>query len=259
MTRSFEKVGMLRLREPIRKANRLAALSMTGALRMTLGMVIVGMWLGLASCPVSMAQQGAATGEPLMVRTTSLPNGYVGQEYEAKLTASGGILPLEWELKEGSLPPGMSLHEEGDLIGVPSEAGEFHFTVTVKDSGRPGQEKAQKLELVVVKALFLKWGTYPTVNGRRVEGSVLVSNQTDADFDLTVIVVAVDENGRATALGYQHFPLRKDTSELEIPFGDNLARGSYQINVDAVGESGTATIYRARLAPKERLVVAAGP
>ena len=63
-----------------------------------------------------------------------------------------------------------------------------------------------------------------------------VSNSTERDFDLTVVIVAVDESGRATALGYQHFPLKKDTAELEIPFGENLARGSYQINVDAVGE-----------------------
>jgi hypothetical protein len=183
----------------------------------------------------------------------------VGQEYETKLTAKGGILPLKWEVKAGSLPPGVSLHQEGDLIGVPSEPGEFRFTVTLSDSGRPAYEKDQELTLTVVTPMFLQWGKYPAVNGRRAEGSILVSNQTEGDFDLTVIVVAVDENGRATALGYQHFPLKKNTNQMEIPFGGDLPRGSYQINVDAVGESGTATIYRARLAPKERFAVTVGP
>ena len=246
-------LGTLRLRS----GQATSARSGCGRLGMTKLLKAMS-WL-LVLCAVCAAQQGGATGEPITVQTTSIPKGYVAQQYETALTAKGGITPLKWEVKEGSLPPGVSLHSEGVLVGVPSEAGEFSFTVTVKDSGRPAHEKEQKLVLVVVAPMFLQWGKYPTVNGRRAEGSVVVSNQTERDFDLTVIVVAVDENGRATALGYQHFPLKKNTSALEIPFGENLAHGSYQINVDAVGESGTATIYRARLAPKERLVVAEGP
>jgi hypothetical protein len=218
--------------------------------------VVMGLMVASVTC---IAQQGGAIGEPLIVQTTSLPKGYVGQKYEAALTAQGGILPLKWELKEGSLPPGISLHSEGVILGVPSEPGEFSFMVTVKDSGRPAYERAQKLTLTVVTPMFVQWGKYPTMNGRRAEGSVLVSNQTNADFDLTVIVVAVDENGRATALGYQHFPLKKNTAQIEVPFGENLAPGSYQMNVDAVGELAPATIYRARLVPKERFAAVGEP
>jgi hypothetical protein len=215
--------------------------------------------LVVALCAACAAQQGGAIGEPLIIQSTSVPKGFVGQQYEAALRAKGGITPLRWEMKEGSLPPGMSLHSEGDLIGVPGEAGEYSFTVTVTDSGRPAYQRDQKLVLVVAKPLFLQWGKYPTVNGQRVEGSVVVSNSTEQDFDLTVVMVAVDENGRATALGYQRFPLKKNTTALEIPFGENLAHGNYQINVDAVGEVPPVTIYRARLAPKEPLAVAEGP
>jgi len=249
------KGEILRLRTPIREANRRTALRMTRWMGLWLGLALQGMGL----CGACAAQQGGATGEPLIVQTTSLRKAYVGQQYETSLTAKGGILPLKWEVKEGSLPPGISLHSEGVVIGVPAEAGEFQFTVTVSDSGKPAYQKDQKLALVVVKPLFLQWGKYPTVNGRRAEGSVVVSNETEGDFDLTVVIVAVDENGRATALGYQHFALKKNTTAWEIPFGETLAHGSYQINVDAVGESGTATIYRARLAPKERFAVAEGP
>lgn len=218
--------------------------------------VVVGLMVASSACA---AQQGGATGEPIVVQTTSLPKGYVAQQYETALGAKGGITPLKWELKEGSLPPGVNLHSEGVIIGVPTEAGEFTFTLTVSDSGRPAYQIDQKLVLVVVKPLFLEWGKYPTVNGRRAEGSVVVSNSTERDFDLTVVIVAVDENGRATALGYQHFPLKKNTTQMEIPFGENLAQGNYQINVDAVGELPPATIYRARLVPQAPLVVAAGP
>jgi len=218
--------------------------------------VVVGLMVASLAC---VGQQSGATGEALVVQTSSVPKAFVGQRYETNLTAKGGITPWKWEIKEGSLPPGMSLHSEGVLLGVPSEAGEFSFTVTVTDSGRPAYQRDQKLVLAVVKQMFLQWGKYPTVNGRRAEGSVVVSNQTERDFDLTMVIVAVNEDGRATALGYQHFSLKKNTTAMEIPFGENLAHGSYQINVDAVGESGPATIYRARLAPKEPLVVAEGP
>ena len=88
----------------------------------------------------------------------------------------------------------------------------------------------------------------------------MVSNQTEQDFDLTVIMVAVNETGRATAIGYQHFPLKKNTTSLEIPFGENLPQGTYEINVDAVAEvAATNSIYRARLVPKERFQVLQGP
>jgi putative Ig domain-containing protein len=241
---------MLRLRQPIRKANRLAALSMT---------LWIGMAVGLALCGICVAQQGGATGTPITVQTTSVPKGYVGQPYEAQMLAQGGITPLKWVVSSGSLPTGMSLHLEGVLTGVPRQVGEFSFTVTVSDSGNPAYQRQQQLTLTVVTPLFLEWGKYPVVNGGRIEGSVLVSNQTNGEFDLTVIVVAVNEDGRATALGYQHIPIKKNTTAQEIPFGENLPPGSYQVNVDGVGESAPATIYRTRLVPKERFTVVTEP
>jgi hypothetical protein len=93
-----------------------------------------------------------------------------------------------------------------------------------------------------------------------LEGSILVSNQTEQDFDLTTIMMAVNEIGRATAIGYQRLTLKKDSADLEIPFGDNLPPGSYELNVDAVAEvAANHSIYRVRLAPKEGFHVQEGP
>jgi hypothetical protein len=167
---------------------------------------------------------------------------------------------LKWEVTEGSLPAGIALHGDGELAGTPTETGEFRFTVTVTDSGKPAYQRSQQLSLTVVSPLMAQWGSYPKVNGQRLEGSILVSNQTDRDFDLTVIVVAVNAIGRATAIGYQHFPLKKNTDGTEIPFGDNLPSGSYELNVDAVAEvAATNSIYRVRLVPKERFQIQEGP
>jgi hypothetical protein len=206
------------------------------------------------------AQQGAATGEPLIVKTTSLPKAYLKQHYETHLEARGGITPLRWEVTEGALPEGVLLARDGVLSGVPTETGEFRFTVTVTDGGRPAAQRNQQLVLTVVAPLMAQWGRYPKITGRRLEGSIIVSNQTEQDFDLTAIMMAVNETGRATAIGYQRIALKKGTTSLELPFGENLPQGSYELNVDAVAEvAATNSIYRARLVPKERFQMLQGP
>jgi hypothetical protein len=216
--------------------------------------------LQLVAAGLAYAQQGGATGEPLVVQTSSLPKAYVRQPYKTLLVARGGILPLKWEVTDGALPAGLTLLREGTLTGTPADTGQFRFTVKVTDGGNPAYERKQELVLLVVAPLMVQWGRYPAINGRRIEGSVKVSNQTEHDFDLTVIVVAVDENGRATAVGYQRFELKKDVADFEIPFGENLAHGVYELNLDAVAEvAATNSIYRARLVPKEKFRVQEGP
>jgi hypothetical protein len=206
------------------------------------------------------AQQAGATGEPLVVKTPSLARGFLRQPYQFQLQAEGGIKPLVWQLERGPLPPGLKLSEDGVLSGNPSLNGEFEFTVSVTDSGKPSSTRSQDLVLDVVVPLLVEWGQYPKVNGQRIEGSIKVSNQTGEDFDLTMIVLAVNEIGRATAIGYQHFTLKQDTFELELPFGENLSSGGYKINVDVVGEVAESNrIYRSRLASRRALQVLLGP
>jgi hypothetical protein len=213
----------------------------------------------LAASPLH-AQQGAASGPPLSVVTTSLPKAFLHQPYRQELLAEGGITPLRWEVTEGSLPNGMMLSSNGVLSGAPETSGDFRFTVTVTDSGKPAVQRNQPLVLHVVTPLSIEWSRYPVVNGQKVEGAVKVSNSTDQDFDLTVVVVAVNEIGRATALGYQHFSLKRATEDFEITFSQNLPFGSYEVNADAVGEVASANaIYRARLVTRERLQVRQEP
>jgi hypothetical protein len=208
----------------------------------------------------SVAQQGAAVGEPLSVQTTTLPKAYLRQEYRFQLQAQGGIVPLNWEVTGGSLPQGMALNGDGLLNGVPSERGQFRFVVTVSDSGKPARQLNRELVLQVLAPLLVEWSRYPRVTGQRVECAVKVFNQTEQDFDLTVIVLAVNEIGRATAVGYQHFTLKRNTADLELSFGENVPRGMYEVNVDVVGELQPAnTIYLARLVTGERLQVQLGP
>src|SRR5438876_600216 len=135
----------------------------------------------------SLSQQGAAAGEPLAIHTVSLPKALLRQQYRFELRAEGGISPLQWEVTGGSMPDGLALGPDGVLIGVPIETGDFRFTVTVTDSGKPAHEKSQELTLLVVAPLLLQWGRLPKINGQRLECALRLANQTAQDFALTVI------------------------------------------------------------------------
>lgn len=182
---------------------------------------------------------------------------YPGERYEVHLRATGGVPSLRWRLETGALPPGIKLEDHGLLFGAADRTGEFQFTVSVTDSG---QHTVQKQFLIRVRsAMTLTWKAAAHVSGNRIEGSVDVSNTTPDDIDLTFIVVAVAPNGRATAIGYQHFSLKKGTHEKELPFGETLPHGGYVVHVDAVGEVPPRNlIYHERM-QTETLQVTVGP
>jgi hypothetical protein len=67
----------------------------------------------------------------LAIVTGTLPDGVVGRAYYFELEEDcGGDI---WFLADGSLPPGISLTGEGELVGTPSRAGEYFFTVGLED------------------------------------------------------------------------------------------------------------------------------
>ena len=200
-------------------------------------------------------QTAPAADLSVTVATEDLPKASLWTPYKFRLQASGGIEPYHWHVLSGSLPAGLSLSDEGELAGIPQEPGQFEFNVLVAESNRPPKQHQKKFTLSIEKPLAADWSRAAKINGRRIEGSIKVSNHTGRDFDLTVIVLAVNDIGRATAIGYQHFPLNKNTRDLEISFGDTLSRGGYQVNVDIVGEEPISNrIFRARLVTEKESV-----
>jgi hypothetical protein len=98
------------------------------------------------------------------------------------------------------------------------------------------------------------------VNVNRIEGSVEVSNSTIDDVDLTFDVKAVAEDGRATEIGYQHFPLKKGTIGMALPFGETLPHGAYVVYVNVNGEVAKRNaIYQQRMQTPAALQVMVGP
>ena len=74
----------------------------------------------------------------LAITTRSpLANGGLGYVYNQALQATRGTPPYSWSVVHGQLPPGLSLGANGTLAGVPSQMGEFSFTIRVRDSASP--------------------------------------------------------------------------------------------------------------------------
>jgi hypothetical protein len=104
--------------------------------------------------------------------------------------------------------------------------------------------------------LTIEWTTAPHLDASTISGTVTLSNQTNQDFDQTVIVLAVNEVGKAFALGYQHFTLAHKTTSVPIKFSSQLPPGRYVIHADAIAEvPAKSAIYRARLQSSVPIVV----
>lgn len=206
------------------------------------------------------AEPGQGENELVIEADSELPDTYPQADYQFRFRARGGVPALQWRLEKGVLPPGMTLEADGLLHGKAERVGEFEFLLSVRDGSQPQQAVQKGFLLRVRSALSLKWKTAAHVTGSRIEGSVEVSNTTPDDIDLTFIVMAVPGNGRATAIGYQHFLLPRGTREQELPFGETLPRGGYVVHVDAVGEVAAKNlIYRDRLQTPGALQVTLGP
>src|SRR6185503_2673088 len=208
--------------------------------------------LVLVSCAPGQ-QQGQSSDQP-EITSKELPAADLWNPYSFRLETNKGTENLNWRMVGGSLAHNLQLREHGTIEGVVNELGTFDLTVIAVD--RNGASTMPKrFTLQVEPALRADWVKKSQVNGNRIDGSIKVSNTTGRDFDLTFDVLAVNEIGRATAIGYQHFRLKKNTRDMELPFGDTLAPGAYVVHVDVVAEEPESKmILRTRMAaPKQTI------
>lgn len=154
-----------------------------------------------------------------------------------QLDTRGGHYPLRWRLADGLLPPGLALDpESGAITGTPDTAGEHSARIEVRDSSRPPQQVSRSIVIVVESLLRVEWKALPALHDTVISGALRVTNRTADEIELTVIVVAVNQIGKAFTLGYQHFPLRPNRTSPDIPFGSLMPSGRYKVHADAVGE-----------------------
>jgi hypothetical protein len=197
----------------------------------------------------------------LVIEPGELPGTYPHGPYLVNFHAKGNYVPtLHWSLEKGTLPPGITLDDNGALRGEAERAGEFQFVLAVRDGGKPRQAVQKEFVIKVVEAITLVWKVPAHVTANRIDGSVQVSNTTVDDVDLTFEVKAVAEDGRATEIGYQRFSLKKGTIGMTLPFGESLPHGAYVVHVDVNGEVAKRNaIYKERMQTPVALQVVVGP
>jgi hypothetical protein len=203
----------------------------------------------------------AAQPAPLSIVEEPLPALDAGVEFHTLFHAKGGVPPYVWSVAEGDLPDGLTFTPDGWLSGRPTRPGSFAFALKVEDSAQPAHTATSKPFLAEVAApLLLEWLESPKVHDNRIDGSVQVSNGSKDNFDLTVVIVAVADNGRATALGYQHFDLKAGNTNVRIPFGSELGYGGYVVHADAIAEIPRRNaILRQRLQTPQPLQIVQSP
>jgi hypothetical protein len=236
--------------------------------------------LMIAICAVAPGQAGAGQKTPpataveksdkapaenkdngLLIEPAELPGTYPHGPYQVNFHVRGNYVPvLRWRVAHGALPPGITLDDNGVLRGEAERAGEFRFEVEVRDGGKPEQGVLKTFVIKVVEGIVVAWKVPAHVTGNRIDGSVEVTNSTADDMDLTFDVKAVAENGRATEIGYQHFPLKRGTIAMALPFGETLPHGDYVVYVNVNGEVAKRNaIYKQQMKTPGALQVVVGP
>jgi hypothetical protein len=73
----------------------------------------------------------------LEIITKHLSDGTQGSSYDAEIRVNGGRPPLQWKIREGALPEGLSLDSSsGRISGVPQREGSYRFAIEVRDSSQ---------------------------------------------------------------------------------------------------------------------------
>jgi hypothetical protein len=82
------------------------------------------------ACALLLTAPGCDDNCDLEIETSELPDAVQGESYAFDLESDCG--GDEWRLAESSfLPPGITLNEDGELRGAPTQSGSFSFTVEV--------------------------------------------------------------------------------------------------------------------------------
>lgn len=206
----------------------------------------------------ALAQQAAAP--ELSFQTAELPRAIVGHAYGERLQTAGGAPPRSLKLVAGTLPRGLDLDPSGWISGVARDVGTYEFTVELSDAAQPPHVLRHAYTLAVVRPLAIEWKRAPEIRGSGIYGSVAVSNTSQTTADVTVIIVAVNEYGKAFVLGYNRAPMQAGAPPATVGFGSTLPAGAYSVRVDAVGEAArSGEIWREALTAPNPLTLTTLP
>lgn len=143
------------------------------------------------------------------ITTESLPDGTVGEPYTETILAATGDASITWSVSNGSLPSGLSLSENGKIIGTPTTEGTSTFTVTATNNiGSDSREFTLKIEkpaFIPVTDLELNKDslTLQETDSATLAATVEPDNATNKNVNWEsndTSIATVDASGKVTAI-----------------------------------------------------------
>ncbi|MFQ5868374.1 MAG: MXAN_6640 family putative metalloprotease [Candidatus Zixiibacteriota bacterium] len=97
--------------------------------------------------------------EPVQIaKNRPLRNGNLGESYLDTLIALDGVLPYNWTVEEGVVPPGLDLSASSGIIqGVPTAGGLYPIRVRVTDSSTPAYTDTARFSIYISQLPTEDW------------------------------------------------------------------------------------------------------
>ena len=130
----------------------------------------------IQNCTISITDLPVSWGN-----NATLPSAKVGVSYAGgNLTATGGKPPYTYSVKAGSTLPGNLTLTSGKIVGTPTTAGNYTFTLNVTDSQSP-QQTAERVFTLFVESNYTDMVNVPRGNLPSTSG---LGNQTVESFQI---------------------------------------------------------------------------
>jgi hypothetical protein len=139
----------------------------------------------------------------LAIASSILPEGLVGNGYNAAVAATGGLPPYSLKVVKGSLPPGLILNGLG-LTGTPGAAGKFKLTLQLTDSNNASVSRPFTTR--IFKALAIKTADLPAGRAGRKYSGKLAATGGKAPYSWSLVSSSLpsglffDPTGRITGV-----------------------------------------------------------
>ena len=144
----------------------------------------------------AVAQWALNVADPLVITTTSLPNGLAGTSYLQSLTSTGGLAPVTWSLANGSsLPAGLNLGSNGTISGTPTTSGTTNTTFVATDASSPQQTKQATFSILIASS-NIQFAPQPSdiLTGQDVTGGVRVTDNQGATLPGVNVTITIGKN-----------------------------------------------------------------